>query len=680
MKKFELIDKSFPKIMHGGDYNPEQWMDTKKIWDEDMRLMKKAHCNEMTVGIFSWAEIEKEEGVFDFSWLDEIIDRVYSAGGRVILATPSAARPRWMAEKYPEVMRVWQNGTRLHFRDRHNHCYTSPVYREKVRIIDELIAKRYGNNPAVAAWHISNEFNGACYCPLCAEKFKEWVHARYGNDINKLNHAWWARFWSHRYNSFDEVEPPFDSGERRTMGLNLDWRRFVSDMTVDFAKNEADVIRKYSDKPITTNCMCEYAGYDHYKMAEILDRTSYDFYPQWHRNLSGEALRTAYLGALYRGMKGGRPFMIMESAPGINAGGMTFGKLKSTKTQIMEAIGCVANGADMIGYFQWRKGRGGLEKIHGAVVDHYGKEDSRVFETVTKVGEILEKIAPVAGCGIKSEVAITHDYETGWALDGEADITWGIIKNGYESTSKAFFNAFMRKNIPADIIPYSEDFSKYKVICLNVPYLMDEALAEKIKDYVKNGGILISTYFTAVADKSDLCHLGGVPALGLSEVFGLRVDEQDSYESIPGRNSVNYKGKSYPLSLIAEVIKPSGAEALAEYESDYYKGTPAVTKHAYGKGTAYYIGFTPEYGFMEEFIADVAKEHSVLPTEGITAENGVHITLREGDGEKYYFAVNYTDEEKKCTLSKALYNMADEKTESGEIVIEPRGVKIYSEK
>ena len=286
----------------------------------------------------------------------------------------------------------------------------------------------------------------------------------------------------------------------------------------------------------------------------------------------------------------------------------------------------------------------------------------------------------VAGCGIKSEVAITHDYETGWALDGEADITWGIIKNGYESTSKAFFNAFMRKNIPADIIPYSEDFSKYKVICLNVPYLMDEALAEKIKDYVKNGGILISTYFTAVADKSDLCHLGGVPALGLSEVFGLRVDEQDSYESIPGKNSVNYNGKSYPLSLIAEVIRPSGAEALAEYESDYYKGTPAVTKHAYGKGTAYYIGFTPSYEFMEEFIADVAKEHSVLPTEGITAENGVHITLRSGDGEKYYFAVNYTDEEKKCTLSKALYNMADEKTESGEIVIEPRGVKIYSEK
>ena len=680
MKKFELIDKSFPKIMHGGDYNPEQWMDTKEIWDEDMRLMKKAHCNEMTVGIFSWAEIEKEEGVFDFSWLDEIIDKVYSSGGRVILATPSGARPRWMAQKYPEVLRVLQNGTRLHFCNRHNHCLTSPVYREKVRIIDELLAKRYGKNPAVAAWHLSNEYNGACYCPLCTEKFKDWLRERYGNDIEKLNHAWWARFWSHRYNSFDEVEPPLDNGEKATMGLNLDWKRFTSDMTVDFAKSEADIIRKYSDKPITTNCMCEFAGYDHYKMAEILDRTSYDFYPQWHGNFAAHALRTAYLGALYRGMKGGKPFMIMESAPGINAGGMTFGKIKSTETQIMEAVGCVANGADMIGYFQWRKGRGGYEKLHGAVVDHYGKEDTRVFGAVAKIGEILEKTAPVAGCGIKSHVAVTHDYETGWAIDGGADITRTVAKNGYEATSKRLFGAFMKENIPADIIPYSEDFSKYKILCLNVPYLMDEALSEKIKDYVKNGGILISTYLTAFADKNDLCYLGGVPALGLSSVFGLRVDEVDSYETVPGKNSVNYKGKSYPLTHIAEVIKPKGAETLAEYESDYYKGTPAVTKHKYGKGTAYYIGFMPDAEFTNEFISDISKEHAVFPISEITAEPGVHITKREGDGEKYYFAVNYTDEEKKCTLSKELLNIIDERTESGEVVIGPEGFAVYSEK
>lgn len=681
LKKFELIDKSFPHILHGGDYNPEQWIETPEIWNEDMRLMKKAHCNEMTVGIFSWAEIEKEEGVFDFSWLDEIIDKVYSEGGRVILATPSGARPRWMGIKYPEVLRVIEDGRRIGIKNRHNHCYTSPVYREKVRIINEKLAQRYGNNPAVAAWHISNEYNGGCYCELCQNKFREWLRDRYENDIDKLNHAWWARFWSHRYNNFEEITAPINTEEVDTPALNLDWKRFISDMTVDFAKKEAEAIRKYSDKPITTNCMCEFSGYDHYKMAEVLDRTSYDYYPQWHNGVSTEGVRLAYLASLYRGMKGGKPFMIMESAPGTFAAAMTFGKIKSTETQIMEAIGCVANGADMIGYFQWRKGQGGYEKLHGAIVDHYGKEDSRVFGAIGKIGEYLEKLSPVLGTGIESEVAIVHDYETIWALDGVRNLTWFPGKNGYIQTSKLLYQGFCRKNIPADIIPYSEDFSKYKVLCLNVPYLMDEKLAEKIKAYVENGGILISTYLTAVSDKTDLCYLGGVPALGLSEVFGLRVDEVDNYENAKDKNSVTYNGKEYAVNNIAEVIKANDAEILATYNSDFYKGTPAVLKHKYGKGTAYYIGFTPAWdAFTEDFISDITKEYAIKPVEGITADRYVHVTMRSGDGEKYYFVINYSDEEKTFTLSKELYNMLEDKSESGKLTIEPRGVRVYTEK
>ena len=182
MKKY-LNDK-FPHFLHGGDYNPEQWIDTKEIWDEDMRLMKLANCNEMSVGIFSWATLEPKEGVYDFSFLDEIIDKVYENGGRVILATPSGARPRWLAEKYPEVLRVSPSLRRMHYGNRHNHCYTSPIYREKVANINRRLAERYGKHPAVIAWHLSNEYDGRCYCPLCEDAFRNYLRKKYNYNSN----------------------------------------------------------------------------------------------------------------------------------------------------------------------------------------------------------------------------------------------------------------------------------------------------------------------------------------------------------------------------------------------------------------------------------------------------------------------------------------------------------------
>lgn len=682
MKKYEPILKDYKHILHGGDYNPEQWMDTKEIWDEDIRLMKKAGCNEMTVGIFSWSHLEPEEGKFDFSWLDEIIDKVYNAGGRVILATPSGARPHWMSDKYPEVLRTGENGQRDLYGGRHNHCLSSPVYREKVRIINEKLSERYGNHPAVAAWHLSNEYNGACYCPMCCENFRKWLSEKYDHDINKLNHAWWSSFWSHKYDSFDQIDPPMASGgESFMLGLNLDFKRYVSDMTVDFAKKEAEAVRKYSDKPLTTNCMCEISMFDHYDMAKVLDRTSFDSYPNWYFGIEGEANRVLYLCALYRGMKDGKPFIIMESAPGINAGGVEFRTLKSNEVQFMEEMSYVANGADMVGYFQWRKGRGGYEKFHGAVVDHYGKEDSRVFKSIENIGKALKKLDGVVGTGIKSEVAITHDYDTIWALEGNTSLTVVPTKNGYLNTAFSLFSGFRKKNIPADVISYEADFSKYKVVCMPAPYLIDEALAEKIKNYVKDGGILVSTYLTGVADENDLCHLGGVPGLGLTELFGLRTDEVDGYMCSPYlKNSVSFKGQSYPVNAIAEVIVPMGAEVLASYENDYYKGSGAAFVNSYGKGKAYYIGFEADRGFMEKFIDFVTNENDIESIAEITADPGVNVTLRAGDGEKYYFVINYTDEQKNYKIGKSMYNVLSDAPEEGLRTIEPCGVRVYTEK
>ena len=215
MKKHPPISSKFPHFLHGGDYNPEQWILTPQIWDEDMRLMNLANCNTMSVGIFSWSILEPEEGNYDFSFLDTIFDKIYDSGGRVILATPSGARPHWMAEKYPEVLRTDEQRRKLLFGSRHNHCFTSPVYREKTAQINARLAQRYASHPALIAWHVSNEYSGSCHCPLCQEAFRSWLKDKYHNDLELLNFQWWTTFWSHRYTSWEQIESPSSIGNRK---------------------------------------------------------------------------------------------------------------------------------------------------------------------------------------------------------------------------------------------------------------------------------------------------------------------------------------------------------------------------------------------------------------------------------------------------------------------------------
>lgn len=239
MKRYPPINPKVRKILHGADYNPDQWLDTPEVLAEDLRLMKLAHVNCASVGIFAWAKLEPEEGRFDFSWLDQIMDNLYKNGVYTILATPSGARPAWMSAKYPEVLRVQPNRQRILHGRRHNHCFTSPVYREKVRIINTKLAERYKEHPGLLIWHVSNEYNGECHCELCQEAFREWLKKKYDGDLEKLNKAWWNAFWSHTYTDWSQIQSPAPHGEELVHGLNLDWKRFVTHQTVDFSSTRS---------------------------------------------------------------------------------------------------------------------------------------------------------------------------------------------------------------------------------------------------------------------------------------------------------------------------------------------------------------------------------------------------------------------------------------------------------
>lgn len=690
MKKFPPISKDFPHFLHGGDYNPEQWIATPEIWDEDMALMKEAHTNEFTVGIFSWAEIEKEEGVFDFSWLDTIIEKIYKSGGRVVLATPSAARPKWLSDKYPEVLRVNETLARNKFASRHNHCFSSPVFREKVRIIDEKLSERYGKHPAVVAWHISNELNGRCYCDRCAENFRNFLRKKFDNDIEKLNHEYWTRFWSHGFSSFDEIEPPRTAasgslatgpmGDACVLGLNLAWKEFCSEQIIDITAFEKEAIRKYSSLPVTTNCMPMHIGFDHFKMGKVLDVHSVDLYPRWSSDFTGFAKYCAYHCTFCRGIKEGQPFMVMESAPGINIGSVVYHKVKSAEEQLFEAVDFIAHGADTVQYFQWRKGRGAYEKNHGAVVDHYGKSDNRVFQMVKTTGEMLEKLDGIIGTGIDAKAAVVYDYKTQWALDSGLATFAPQDTNGYFTLTRNLFNAFWDKNIPVDIISYDMDFSKYKAICLPLPYIMTEALADKIKKFVSDGGMLISTCLAATANENDLNYTGGVPGARLRELFGLRVDEVDYYGTgAPNPNAVIAGDKEYPVRLHAELIVPDDAKTLMTFKGDILEGCPALLTKDYGKGKVYYIGFNPGLEFLSDFLPEAVAECGIAPLSEITGDEFIRVTKREGDGEEYFFVMNISGtEEQTVSLKGSFTDVLTGEKKEGRFTLKGKGFMILT--
>lgn len=637
------------ELCYGGDYNPEQWIGYDGIWDEDLRLMKKAGINCVTLGVFSWSAIEKTEGVYDFSWLDDIINRLYKNGIYVILATPSGARPPWLAKKYPEVLRTDSSRVKQLYGKRHNHCLTSPAYRRKTAAIDEELSKRYGNHPAIVMWHISNEFSGDCHCEHCQEKFREWLKVKYHNDLDELNHAWWGSFWSHTYTDWSEIESPSPIGENIVHAHNLDWTRFTSDMTIDFYRSEVAAVRKHSDLPVTANFM-DYEKLDYYEFSKYTDLVTWDNYPHWHNNgesMLDTAMRTSFLHDMFRCMKE-QPFLMIESTPSL-VNWHPVNKLKATGVNTLASMQAVAHGSDGAMYFQIRKSRGASEKFHGAVIDHEGSENTRVFSEVKELGAILSKNSDIKGSYTKADIAVIYEFENSWAVED----LWGLkAERGYRDTCMAHYAAMRRCGVNADVIGNHADFSEYKVICAPMLYMMRKETADKIREYVENGGTFIATYLTSYVNETDLCYLGGFPA-HLKDVFGIWNEEIDS---IYDKNAIVTSNKDYEVSDFCEIIHPDpDTEVLARYKSDFYAGSPAVTRNSFGKGNAYYIAARTERAYLTDLYSSILKSCGIKPLAKLNG--GATVTQR---GDKI-FLMNFSDSE-----SSVIYK-------DNEIILPPYG-------
>ena len=655
--------KFFDFIIHGGDYNPDQWIKTPEIWDEDMRLMKLAHINSASIGIFSWSMLEPEEGVYNFEWLDKLMDMLHENGISAILATPSGARPAWLAQKYPEVLRVAENGIRNEYGVRHNHCLTSPVYREKVRNINRLLAERYKNHPALKMWHISNEYSGECHCELCQQAFRDWVKEYYHNSLDELNDKWWNGFWSHIITDWSQINSPKSRGENHVSAMELCWNRFVSESHISFYENEIAPLREITpDIPITTNFMRMHKEINYQDFAKHLDLISWDNYPFWDKGYNrDEAAETAFVHDVFRSMKDGQPFFMMESTPS-NANWHEVNKIPKPRRQALAAIQAIAHGADSVQYFQWRKSRGGHEKFHGAVVDHCGHENTRVFREISRLGAELEKLGDVVGKYSNAKVAIVYDWENGWAIDHFCG--YNNVERNYVKECIKWYRPFRDKGICVDVISADGDFSKYNLVIAPFLYMLKDGLDKKIERYVENGGKFVATYLTGIVDKDDLCYLGGFPANNLKNVFGIWCEETDSLPK-GMKNKASYAGKDYDVVHVCDVIHSNGAEILGKYKEDFYAGMPAVTENSFGKGKAYYVAFRNDDDFAADFCKKLIDEAGVDSDTEISVPQDVFVRKR---GE-CVFIMNFADCEKSVMLDKEYADLINGLTVSGEVTI-----------
>lgn len=671
--RFPPINPRFPHFMHGGDYNPDQWMDTPEVWDEDMRLMKLAGCNTMSIGIFSWAALEPAEGQFNFAWMDTIMDKLARNGAYAVLATPSGSKPPWMSQKYPEVCRMDANGIRQNHQNRHNHCRTSPVYRQKCTAINSQLARRYKDHPALLVWHISNEYSGGeCHCPLCYSAFRAWLKDRYHNSLDELNRAWWTRFWSHTFSDWEQIRPVDNS----IHGLMLDWQRFNTTQTIDFYKNEIAPLRQHTPQvPITTNFMGFSTTLDYFKFAREVDVVSWDSYPVYHDRPDDwlNAVMVSMTHDLNRSMKG-KPFMLMESTPSV-VNWKPVNKLKRPGLHTVESLQAVAHGSDTVQYFQFRKGRGGFEKFHGAVVDHCGSDspNTRVFREVAQVGKILGKLDDVIGAATPADVAILYDWENRWIID----LTSGLRreKRDYLPTCAEHYRPFWSAGVSVDVVDQDCDFSKYKLLIAPMLYMVRPGVAEKIEAFVNNGGTFVTTYLSGIANESDFCFLNGFPG-PLRKLMGVWAEETDVlYDDervkivASETNAAGLTG-AYDASIFCDIIHAEGATVLATYASEFYANTPALTVNRLGQGQAYYIAARTDARFLSDFYRRQIDALKLPRAIGIDLPPGITAQVRTDGHRTFIFLLGFNREDQQLDLGTRQYrNLLTHESLTGQITL-----------
>ena len=657
------------RIFYGGDYNPEQW--SEEIWQEDMRLMREAGVNLVSLGIFSWAKLEPKPGQYQFDWLDRILDLLHANGVQVALATATASPPPWFSRLHPESWPVAVDGLSYKPGSRQFYCPNSVAYREASSRLAGEMARRYGQHPAVWMWHVNNEYGchvHECYCPVCTQAFQEWLCERY-KSVDVLNDVWGTAFWSLGISDWADVQLPNRTTSYRNPAQVLDYRRFMNQSLLNLFKAEIKAIRDAgASQPLFTNSVFGLKALDGFEWAKYQDVTAIDMYINPVN--SEQAWKDgAFWHDLTRSWGRGKPYLLVEQTTS-QVNWRTVNSLKAPGTIRTFSYQALARGASSVMFFQWRASRSGAEKYHAGMVPHYGVDGSRIFAEIKQMGAEFARLKKLASQQVHSQVGILFSYENIWALEIDSKPAqldgWSVLRPWHQ--------ALIEQNIPLDFVHPEDDFSQYKVLIAPLLYQISQAQAERLRTFVQSGGTLLMTYFSGVTDLNERIWLGGYPAL-LQDVLGIKVEEWQPFQ--PGEtNLLSVNGVSVEGSHWADLLHATTAEVLATYTQDFYAGSPALTKNRYGKGTAYYAGTVPAQNWLRDWIGAICVEQGVEPL--VKADPEVEAGLRTGtDGASTLVLVNHANRLAQVNLlGKHGRSLLDDRVITDEMILNPYDVLV----
>ncbi len=658
------------RLAYGGDYNPEQW--APEVWDEDVRLMRQLGVDLVTVGVFSWADIEVAPGELHFSWLDDVLERLTSAGIGIDLATATASPPAWLTRAHPEMLPVTADGTVLSPGGRQAFCPSSPVYREHALRLCRALAERYGALGGLRLWHVGNELgchNARCYCDVSAAAFRVWLQRRYG-DVETLNSAWGTSFWSQRYTDFAEVLPPRVTPAIANPTQQLDFARFSSDELLANFVAERDVLHAVSPGvPVTTNFMVtsHVSEMDYWAWAREVDVVSNDHYliaedRHAHREL-------AFCADLTRGLAEGGPWLLMETSPSaVNWQPRNIARRPGELTR--SALQHLARGADGILFFQWRASRAGAEKYHGALLPHAGT-DSRVWRESTQLRRTLDAVAEVAGSSVENRVAILFDWNAWWACELDSHPSTDVR---YLDRAHDLHRALTDAGVGVDVVHPDRDLSSYDLILVPTLYSVTDEAAARLGQAVAAGATALVTYFSGIVDEHDHVRLGGYPG-AYRDLLGVRVTE-----FLPLRadetTTVSLDGVQLVADVWSEDLELTGAEAVGTFVDGPAQGQPAVTRQPHGDGAAWYAATRLSPTGTDTLVRRLLDEAGIPVLEALPP--GVEVTRRRaGDGRGWLFVVNHT--EAPAELPAQGHELVTDTSIDGVLRVPPGGVAVVRE-
>ena len=648
-------------IFYGGDYNPEQWPES--VWQEDVKLMREAGVNLVSVAIFAWSKLEPSEGRYDFAWLDRLLDLLHENEIGVCLATATAAPPPWLAHKYPQSLPVTKDGVRLGVGSRQQYSPSSSDYRRLAANLVQKIAERYGDHPALRLWHINNEYGCHVYESFdedSVEAFRVWLEKRYGS-VEALNEAWGTSFWSQTYYAWDEVSPPAAAPTFINPAQQLDWRRFCSDALLALYETEREILREITpDVPATTNFMGAFKPVDYWRWATKVDVVANDSYPDPGDAESG--IHAALQSDLMRSLKGGAPWILMEQAPNqVQWRGRN--SLKAPGVMRLWSLQAVARGARGVMFFQWRQSKAGAEKFHSGMVPHGGTE-TRTWREVKDLGQELQTLGEVLTSQVQAEVAVVFDWDTWWALELDARPSEDVR---YLEQVYSFYKALWEQNITVDFAKPDADLSGYKLVVVPNLYLVRDQAAANLAHYTQNGGTLLMSFFSGVVDENDQVRLGGYPA-PFRELLGLKIEE---FDALPiGVTNTVTGDERFSCDLWADVITLEGAEALATFKGGFYAGRPAVTEHRFGSGRSFYAGTRLEPAGTAWLVEKACQAAGIEPE---SFPQGIEAVRRASADAGYLVLLNHTAAEVGVGLPEAATDL-ETNEQTDQLTLPPYGV------